>query len=235
MRTATGSLAWRMGLRPDSTLVLPTTDENALAVPPSGAAIETLITRAQEEHPHAVQAARLLDAAKARVQQARADLLPKLSLSMRAGHDSKPVTPYTGSPTIDSRSRFRTASLSLSVPLFDGFGSNYRIEQAERTMEVSRAQLDEARQQVANDVLAAYQSVETAYATFEHSHELLATASASFMAANERYRAGVGSISDLLSAQAALTNANNRKLQALSDWRSANAVLWAKLGQIRST
>lgn len=61
------------------------------------------------------------------------------------------------------------------------------------------------------------------------------TASASFTAADERYRAGVGTIADLLSAQASLTNAKNRKLQALSDWRSAIATLWAKLGQIRKT
>ena len=233
LRTATGSLAWRMGLRPDTALVLPPTDDDALAAPPSGDAIDTLITRVQEEHPHSVQAARQLDAARARVEQARAELLPKVTLNMRAGHDSTPVTPFIGSAPMDARSRVRTASLSISVPLFDGFGSNYRIDQAERTMEVSRAQLDEARQQVADDAWKAFQSVQTAYTTFEQTRQLLATARASFTAANERYRAGVGAIADLLSAQSALINANNRKVQALSDWRSANAALWARLGQIR--
>jgi len=233
LRTATGSLDWRMGLRPDTALTLPATRDDALATPPAADAIEVLIDRIRNEHPHAVQAARQLDAALARVSQARAELLPKLSLSMRAGHDSTPVTPYTGSPPVDAQSRIRSASLAISVPLFDGFGSNYRIDQAERTVEASRAQLDEARQQVANDAWAAWQAVQTAYATFTQARTLQATAAASFTAANERYRTGVGSIADLLGAQAALISANNRKLQALGDWRSANASLWSRLGQIR--
>ena len=233
--TATGSLAWRMGLSPYIPIVLAGTQDNAIVAPPSGDAIEELISRVQDMHPHAVQAARQLDAARARVQQARADMLPKVSLNLRAGHDSTPVTPYTGSVPIDARGRSRTASLSVSVPLFEGFSTNYRIDQAERSMEVSRAQLDEARQQVANDAWMAYQSVRTAYSTFDQSRQLLATAQASFEAANERYRAGVGSIADLLGAQAALTNADNRKLQALSDWRSANASLWTRLAQIRTS
>ena len=233
LRTATGSLAWRMGLRPDTALALPATRDDALATPPAADAIDALIDRVRNEHPHAVQAARQLDAALARVSQARAALLPKLSLSMRAGHDSTPITPYTGSPPVGAQSRIRSATLSISVPLFDGFGANYRIDQAEHAAEASRAQLDEARQQVANDAWAAWQAVQTAYATFTQARALEATASASFTAANERYRAGVGSIADLLGAQAALTNANNRKLQALGDWRSANASLWSRLGQIR--
>jgi outer membrane protein len=233
LHTATGALAWRMGLRPDSTLVLPVTDESALAAPPTSAVIDELISRVRDEHPHAVQAARQFDAARARVKEARADLLPKLSLSVRAGHDSTPVTPFTGSPPLDARARFRSASISVNVPLFDGFGSNYRIDQAERAMEVSRSQLEEAREQVANDAWAAFQAVNTAFTTFEQSRNLLATASASFIAANERYRAGVGTIADLLSAQASLTSSKNRRLQALGDWRSANALLWARLGQMR--
>ena len=233
LRTATGSLDWRMGLRPDTALELPATRDDALATPSSSGDIETLIDRVRNEHPHAVQAARQLDAALARVNQARADLLPKLSLNMRAGHDSTPVTPYTGSVPVGAQSRIRSASLSISVPLFDGFGASYRIDQAEHTVELSRAQLEEARQQVANDAWTAWQAVQTAYAIFTQARELQATAAASFTAANERYRAGVGSIADLLGAQASLTNANSRKLQALGEWRSANASLWGKLGQIR--
>lgn len=234
LRSATGSLAWRMGLRPDSLLTLPALDERALVAPPTLESIELLITRVQDEHPHALQAARQLDAARSRAQQARAEQMPKLSLSMRMGHDSKPVTAFTGSEPLDARSRYRTATLSISVPIFEGFASNYRIDQAERAIEVSRAQLEEARQQVGNDAWLAWQTMQTAYSTFQQSQQLLSTASESFTAANERYRAGVGSIADLLSAQSALTNADNRKRLALSDWRSANAALWSKLGQIRT-
>ncbi len=232
LRTATGALAFQLGLRADTPLTLPAPDEQQNSVLPGVDDVSAMIELAEHTHPRILQAARQLDAALSRVDQARADTLPKLGLSLRAGHNSTPVIPAIGESALASSSRTRAATLSITMPLFDGFASNYRIDQAAHTAAVDRAQLEQARQAVANDIWSAWNDMTSADQALKQSTVLRGIAVDSFNAANERYRAGVGSISDLLAAQSALTNARERRLQATYEWQTAATSLSARLGVI---
>ena len=57
------------------------------------------------------------------------------------------------------------------------------------------------------------------------SRDLLASALASAEVAQGRYKAGVGSILDLLTAQTALANARAQEVQARADWLVSVATL----------
>jgi hypothetical protein len=54
----------------------------------------------------------------------------------------------------------------------------------------------------------------------------------SAMTCRSRYEKGVGSIIELLSAQSALANARQRRVESLLDWRTARLQLAASLGRL---
>jgi outer membrane protein len=61
---------------------------------------------------------------------------------------------------------------------------------------------------------------------------LLAVSQRAFEASQHRYRAGVGNILELLNTQTALANAQQRHVQALTDWDYARLDLASKLGRL---
>jgi len=78
---------------------------------------------------------------------------------------------------------------------------------------------------VIGDVYTAYYDLQTAAQQVRTSDELLESATASVRAARARYTGGVGSIVDLLTAQAALADARAQQAQSRWTWAQALARL----------
>ena len=105
--------------------------------------------------------------------------------------------------------------------------------QAEAQIELQLDILDETRRRIELEVWNAYQTVLSATKNLDQSANLLSLAQRSYGAARQRYRMGVGGILELLNAQEALARGNKRRIEALTDWRSARLQLAAKLGDIQ--
>ena len=120
----------------------------------------------------------------------------------------------------------------MSIPLFTGFATTYRVQAAQAQAASVAAQRDLLTQQVALDVWKAYQSLVTQTQAVQSSADLLASASESERVASGRYRAGVGTILDVLTAQAALASARQQNIQALYTWYIAKATLAQAMGQL---
>jgi outer membrane protein TolC len=80
-------------------------------------------------------------------------------------------------------------------------------------------------QQVVYQVFTAYYTLRTATQQVRTSGDLLASASQSEQVALGRYKAGAGSVLDLLTAQAALAGARAQEIQARFSWYTALAQL----------
>ena len=89
-----------------------------------------------------------------------------------------------------------------------------------------------APQQVGLQVWTSYYGLRTATQRLATSRDLLASAQESANVAAERYRAGVGNIIDLLTAEAALENARAEEVQARADWFVAVAQLAHDTGNL---
>ena len=76
----------------------------------------------------------------------------------------------------------------------------------------------EIEQQVGLQVWTSYYALQTAMQRVTTSRDLLRDATESVDVAMGRYRAGIGNILDLLTAQAALENARAEEVQARTDW-----------------
>jgi outer membrane protein TolC len=120
--------------------------------------------------------------------------------------------------------------LTLSIPIFTGFDTTYRVKGAEARLRGAEADYERLDQQVALDVWTAYQQLKTAEQTTQSTGVLLASAAASQEVALGRYKAGVGSVLDLLSAQTALADARRQQVSAGYSLDVARANLALALG-----
>ncbi|HEY6895685.1 MAG TPA: TolC family protein [Rhodocyclaceae bacterium] len=222
LKTAEGALAAAIGRdaqRPVKIAALPAID------PPASFErdLDALVAEARRRRPDLRAAEAQLASAQAGISAARAAGLPNLSLGMSAGRSSIDNGPSAGSGSI---------GLTLTVPLFSGFATNYRIRAAEAQAEARAATRERLSLQVAQDVWNAWQALTTATQSVRSSADLLASAEQSEKVARGRYKAGVGSILDLLSAQSALASARQQRVQALYGWNVSRATLAQAMGSL---
>ncbi len=187
--------------------------------------VDALIADAQQRRPDLKAAEAQVKAAEAGVDAARAQGLPTLSVA--AG----PVWQDTDHVIL----RGNTAGLTLNVPIFSGFDTTYRVRSAAAQVDVKAAQRDRIRSQVALDVWKAYQSLTTATQSLKTTADLVASAEESERVALGRYKAGVGTVLDLLSAQSALASARLQRIQAEFDWNVYRATLAQSMGALDYT
>jgi outer membrane protein len=191
----------------------------------SSTLLADLLAEAQRQRPD-IQALRAAAAsARAEAERARAARWPTLALAA------------TGSRTFfteDDRdpSNSYNVGLNLVVPLFDGGRLEAEARAAERDAERLQGEVVRQRNQVARAVAEAYHDVRHAQAQREGVTVQFDSASESARAAEARYTAGVGSLLELLTAQAALARAQQSAAQADSDWLAAFSRLNHALGRL---
>ncbi|MCQ4437676.1 TolC family protein, partial [Clostridioides difficile] len=80
------------------------------------------------------------------------------------------------------------------------------------------------------DVLKAHADAETTADNLDVSARLLAAAEAALASARNRYALGAGDILELLSAQAALSDARQERVRTQAEWEAARFRLFASAG-----
>jgi outer membrane protein TolC len=186
--------------------------------------IATLIEEARQRRPDLYAAAAQVKAAEANVDAARAAGKPSISLSASTNQSN----------SAGDTSRGSSAGITLSVPIFSGFAPTYRIRAAEAQVETKNAQLERLRLQVALDVWTAYQNLATATQSLRSTADLLNSAEQSERVALGRYKAGVGSMLDVLNAQSALASARQQRIQSTFNWNISRATLAQTMGSLDS-
>jgi outer membrane protein len=223
-RNALGTLANAMGFDAQQRIAL----ADIPAVMPEASFqkdVDALIADAQARRPDLKAAEAQLKAAEASVDYARALGRPTVSLS------TGPTWTDVGGVVTNAGN----VGLTLNVPIFSGFETTYRVRSAAAQAEVRAAQRDRIRSQVALDVWRAYQSLSTATQSLKTTADLVASAEQSERVALGRYKAGVGTVLELLVAQSALANARLQRIQAALDWHVYRATLAQAMGALDYT
>lgn len=232
LQTLTGSLASILGLPPNTRLQLPARD---LELPASGAgvAIEQLLDDARQHHPLVKASRAELEAARARVRAVRAEGRPTLTFTAEASErrQDKHIPVYNAAPTTMVL-RDKVIGMQLSIPLFEGFTRSYKTQAASSQVDKLEAELERREQEVALDVWKHYQALHTRQAHIAAARTLQDSAQRSYEVAEGRYRAGVGNILELLSAQDARARAEQKRIEALAGWLSARLQLAASVGKL---
>jgi outer membrane protein len=186
--------------------------------------VEAIIDRAVRERPDLAAARADAAAAQARVRELTGSRLPSLTASGTAGYTYIANRPGGGSNY--------TLGVGLAIPLFNGFAREYQQKQAEFQADASAAQQRSLEQQVTYQVFSAYYALQAATRRVQTANDLVASAAQSTEVALARYKAGVGTVLDLLAAQSALADARAQVVQSRLAWHTSLAELAHNAGAL---
>ncbi len=218
---AEGALAEAMGLSPETPLdITPViADVNA----PPDIDVSKSFAEAEEARPEMKAALGQVAAAKAMVRAAESAYSPKVDLDGTYGRMDSGFFPYDKDWSV---------GVMVRLPLFTGFERGHEIERAKA--ELGRAQ--ELRNQqslnVRQEVWDAYAGAQEAANAVLAVKALVADAAESLRMAEERYKAGAGTITDFLDAETNLSSAQSREVQAVFQCCAAGAALKRAMGQL---
>ncbi|HEY5085945.1 MAG TPA: TolC family protein [Gemmatimonadaceae bacterium] len=216
LQTARGNLAAAMGIPANVSYDLGPL-ASAIPVRSVSVTVDSLIADAISRRPDLAAARAQAAAAASEVRVAQSAVLPSLTLGSTAGRTYADPNIYGGGSY--------GLTLGVSVPIFSGFSQQYDVAAARARADAATAQADIVRQQVTTQVFTSYYALQTAGQRVTTADALLASAVQSEQVAAGRYREGVGSIIDLLTAQSALANARAQQVQSRWQWYSALAQL----------
>jgi outer membrane protein len=126
----------------------------------------------------------------------------------------------------------KTATLGLTIPLFSGFGTVHSVRAARYDEQQARAQLAGAVNDIQFEVWAAHAGIAEARDGLTARERVLEAANEAAALAEENYKLGLGSIVELLDAQASRASARVQALQARIDWYLALSRLDKAVGRV---
>ena len=220
-----GTLATTMGLPANVTFEVGDLPAEVPVVE-FGGTVDELIAKALGSRPDLASAREAWLASKADVTAKRGAWLPKLSLTGAFNlnyYDPQAFNSQTQS--FVAHTDPWSVGVVLRIPVFNGFRNTYEIAKAHEDEGRAAAQARLVEQTVINDVWTNWYDVKTAAQRMETSKDLLDSATESEKVALGRYKEGVGSLLDLLTAQSALATARAQEIAARADWLVAAARL----------
>jgi outer membrane protein len=142
--------------------------------------------------------------------------------AVRAGNNDFPFG-FTRNPY--------SLSLNLSLPLFDGFGREQRLQEANAQRSDARYNLRRQELALTADVTAARTTLQAAFEAVSLQERNAATAREALQLAEERYRVGANTFVDLTTARAEYERAETDRIDAIYEFHRAFAALEAAVGR----
>ncbi len=137
----------------------------------------------------------------------------------RFGNYQWPVSSYVG--------------LQLSAPIFSGFRTAARVQQARITKLQTEKQLENVRELIQAEVKVALSKIEESRRRIEAQTQTVSTAELSYRITRDRWKGGISSRLDLADAEFSLSESKSNYLQAVYDYLNASVDLDRALGRTR--
>jgi outer membrane protein len=196
--------------------------------------LETLIEKAKANRPDLIASEARARAARASATATSRAGLPSLSFISNYGRVmyTNGAPGVAGSPPGTQRPSqdVYQFGFNLNIPIFNGFKDTYSVRRAEEQAAQAESVRDQLLNQTELDVWQAYYDLQTAASSVASTGNLVKSATESAAASAARYKAGVGSLLDFITAQQDDTNARVAQIQSYLDWYSALARLNFSLG-----
>ena len=221
VEVARGALAASMGLSPDTPLAIQDAGEDVH--PPALRDAGQALDEAQANRPEVRAAERRVEAGQAGVRAARSAYGPTVELDASYGRLDSTYFP---------QDKNWSAGIVLRLPVFTGFARSHALAQARAELGRSEDRRDQAALAVRQEVWNALAGLREAYNAVLAVRALTADAQESLRMAEERYRVGAGTITDLLDAETNLARAQSQQVDADFQYRVAGANLKRALGEL---
>jgi outer membrane protein len=166
--------------------------------------------------------AQQIEARRGAVRIARADLLPSVAA---AGNFAWQAFPAQPTPFDTEWRRDWSVTLQASIPIFDGFRTRGRVEQARAELRLTELQRDQVQQGLELELEAALGDFDAARAQIEARRATVGQAQRALELAELRFRSGLATQLDISSARLLLQQARVNEAQALYGYVNALARL----------
>lgn len=218
-------LVYSLGISSSTVLLLPEdiNEDHTEAI----AELRQLLDDTQRNHPAIKAAEAQLEAARYQVAVTRSASLPTLDFSGNYYQNGRP-----GQSLTPGRTKETTIGVVLTIPLFDGFSNNYKIQGALAQAEEKEALLADTENQTLMDVVKAHADATAAQQNLQASEVLLDAAQRAIAVSRRRYEKRAADILEILNTQNALADAEQERIRCLADWRSSRLRLFSSIGQI---
>jgi outer membrane protein len=204
---ARGDLATSLGTAP--TIAIPVQPLKDLPIPDSiSDSVEAAIDRALEQRPDLLAQVAEVRSANASVREARSAFYPSLNVNVRPSGDAlfglQQTFPWAYTADLTGGVRF-----NLNWTVFDGGARKNNLARAQADVHAAQAQVNSTRDQIADQVWAAYSNLNTAFRQHQSAVALLEASSKSYDAALESYNYGLRNLLDVTAAQRTLAQARS--------------------------
>jgi outer membrane protein len=125
----------------------------------------------------------------------------------------------------------RSISATVSLPLFDGFAREQRVQEAQAASDDARFNVRARELALTADVTAAYLTLTTAAKTAALQAQNAAKARLELKFTQDRYRSGAVNLVDVTDARAAFERAESDRINAVFDYHKAFAALESAVGR----
>ncbi len=192
--------------------------------------LDDLVNQAIAKRPDYLSSVEALNSAEASVTMQRANYFPTISANGSYGWGPSGLSDLAMNQFTEYRGL--SLSLSLNLPIFNGFATQSQIEQAQVTRRNADEQVQQNRRQVRVDIRKALLDLEAAEKQVAVSQTTITSAQMDREIAEEKYHLGAGTLLDLLVATANYTNAMSNKVNAVTGYILAKKQLEYVLGTI---
>jgi len=181
-----------------------------------------LFAMARSNRPDLRAASERVRAAQAGLHSARAGQYPSLFsyFNWRWRDDVFPTS------TGDLERKYTwTVGMGIQFPIFDGMLTRGNVGEARAGLEARLKEYEDLELSVALEIKEALLSLQEARQRLVVSEEQLASAEESYKLAREQYEVGLGTILELTDASVELTTAESQRVQAITDYKVALALI----------
>ncbi len=228
LETLSGEMALMMGISPNRIFEIEPIPSR-IADRKFHDSIEQLLSLAHSQHPSLIAARARLDASKVSLAEAAAYGKPTLALT---GSLDRLVRSQTGAQGLDRRQSGYAVGLQLNIPLSSNFERGYRIRDAKANIAASIAELKDIELRTSISVWQNYKLLKIESESLNRAAEIAEQSREALEVIRARYRAGVSSMTELLNATNAYSDAQDVHIAAINGWRLARVGLANSLGRL---
>jgi len=183
------------------------------------------LEEAQRLHPAIKAAKAQWDSAKKKVTVARSAGMPTLDFVGNFYQNG-----YPNQAIQTTKSNTSTIGVTITIPIFEGFSTTYKIRGAQAQAEYAQAQMEDTELQILTEIVKSHADTVASLANLDFSEKLVRAATESLRSASNRYERGVADVLELLTSQNALAQAQEERIRCISEWQSARLRLMANAG-----
>ncbi len=167
-----------------------------------------------------------------RLRSQKAEYFPTLSLfstyNITAQEDGNPT--FFGTP--NSRTTAAMTGVRISIPVFQGFSRDARVQQTAATVRQNEAQLERLEKEAENELRTVLENLAEARLRVASQSRAVEQAQRGFEIASTEYREGLGSQLQITDAENALRQSEFNYAQAVYDYLVARTELDAAIGAV---